>query len=266
VAELAIVRLCQLEDLDSLPHVLAQLRAGLPPTAAPSPSASSPTTAAAKKKFDETPITGVTSQSSLSGGIPPAAAVDGSEPPNGATKFAATTNGHIGEIGGTGPNGTPAATNGSETDHLEIARISQSSTASQAIQLDDESALAIWQQAAEQIGGLGGDMARQTSEIAIRAPNQLVATFPAKYNSCKLFCERPEVVKRLAQVISQLVGQPVQLSFQLSDETPAEVQPARPVSHRQKMQEVCDRPYVRKAMEVFDATALRLEEPEQVKS
>jgi DNA polymerase-3 subunit gamma/tau len=266
VAELAVVRLCQLEDLDSLPQVLAQLRDGLPPTTGLAPSASSPTIATAKKKFDEPTITGVASQPPLSGNIPAGVPADQSEAPSGETKTAFAANGHAAENGVASVSGSLTASNDSEMEHAEIARTSGPLTASRAIPLDSETALAVWNQAVEQIGGLAGDMARQASGIAIRAPNQLVATFPAKYNSCKLFCERPEVVKRLAQVISQLVGQPVQLSFQLSDETPAEVQPARPVSHRQKMQEVCDRPYVRKAMEVFDATALRLEEPEQVKS
>ncbi|HEY2880846.1 MAG TPA: DNA polymerase III subunit gamma/tau, partial [Pirellulales bacterium] len=63
VAELALVRLCTLDDLDSLPGLIAQLREGLPitsPAGAASGSASgsgaATSAAASKKKFEESAV------------------------------------------------------------------------------------------------------------------------------------------------------------------------------------------------------------------
>ncbi len=242
VAELAIVRICRLEDLESLPKVISQLRDGVPATNAPAPP--SVATAAAKKKFDNSAGSVATHVAGGEAGkfeISP-------------TKFAEHrhTNGH-------------AATECSENVQVDKYPANLAHTLSESRNWTEADAISAWHQAADQLGGLGGDMARQASGAAIRAPAQLVVTFPLKYNSCRVFCERPELTKRLAELISQSLGEPIQLSFQTDSEQTAETDIARPVSHRQKMQEVCNRPYVRKAMELFDATAQRFEEAEQIK-
>jgi hypothetical protein len=68
-------------------------------------------------------------------------------------------------------------------------------------------------------------------------------------------------VAQLSQIIADSLGRQVQLIFQLSEDEPnGSRESVRPLSTRQRMQQVCQRPYVRQAIELFDATPLRLEE------
>jgi DNA polymerase III subunit gamma/tau len=242
VAELALVRLCCLEDLDSLPELISQLQSGAPTTAIPAaPKAAMQRAAApAKKKFE---VNEPASASSNGIHLDSEAASSNGADSNGAASNGPATSGVADR---SEPTAEPIES--SPTPNAEIAVLSE------------DSALALWHQAADEIGGLAGDMAKQASRTAIRAPNCLVAYFPAKYNSCRLFCERPETAKRLAEVISRLAGGFVQLAFQEIPDESAETQ-LRPTSHRQRMKEVCDRPFMKKTMELFDATALRLDEP-----
>ena len=105
-------------------------------------------------------------------------------------------------------------------------------------------------------------MAQLASRVTLNGPGKLVVSFSAKYNSGKIFCERPETASKLQRELSRLAGKDIELAFQLEADGPAEQ--ARPTSARQRSVQVCQRPFVRKALELFDATAGRTEEPERV--
>jgi DNA polymerase-3 subunit gamma/tau len=236
-AELAIVRICKLEDLESLPQVIAQLRDGLPKTAPV--GAASTSAAVSKKKFDEPSVTSGSESELLTS--------------------PAWTNGN-------GHQATAPVFKRAETAADSAATHSSNGNGSRPpIPLPaSNQALAIWKQAATQLGGLAAEKAMQASEAAIVAPNQLVVTFARKYNFCKQFCERPEISSQIAEIVARLAGQPLSLQFCLADEAPQEQAAARPATLRQRMNEVCQRPLVRQAIELFNATPMRLEEPERI--
>jgi DNA polymerase-3 subunit gamma/tau len=272
VAEMALVRICKLEEFESLPQLISQLREGLPvqlsgvaaaasgqkPLVAEPSMAAPPAAAASKKKYDESVATANTSYPSASNGshavqdngsrahgngyaAPLAAATDTSDPEPGLE----AVNAELGLQSAVGPESRPI--------DGKIGNFSA------------ESALALWRQAAEKLGGLAAEKALQASEVAICAPNQLVVIFSKRYNFCRQFCERPEIASQLASIIQQLAGMALRLEFRLADEEP--VQPAemeRATTLRQRMYEACQRPFVRQAIELFDATAQRLEEPHKV--
>ncbi len=127
--------------------------------------------------------------------------------------------------------------------------------------ISDAEALRIWRQAAEKLGGLAGEKAGQASAAAVLQPNQLVVTFAKRYNFCRQFCERPEIVSQMNSILEQM-GAAWRLEFRLADDQPTDVaaEPERATTLRQRMYEACQRPFVRQAMELFDATAQRLEE------
>jgi DNA polymerase III subunit gamma/tau len=242
VTELGLVRICQLEDLDALPQLIAQMREGAP-LQLPAPAA------AAKKKYEPLVPPPATAQTAYTNG--------------------AATNGHASPLSN-GIDAVNAELAESHTAEVESPPISETSavppaTLSQSpasLDLTPEAALALWNQAADQLGGLAGDKAKQATVATLAAPDQLVVAFPKQYNFCKQFCERPETMRQLVDTLSQLAGGAVRLALQAIDDSPAKpVEAVRPTSNRQRMYEVCRQPFVRRAMEVFDAIAERLEEP-----
>jgi DNA polymerase-3 subunit gamma/tau len=245
VTELGLVRICQLEDLDALPLLIAQLRECAPLQTGAVPPA--------KKKYEPA----VTQPAAL-----PAVTSNGAAT-NGHASTAITTADSLSD--------TELRPPGSRYENAMVAGVplpdgrgSDDMTSVQPASLDltPEAALALWHQAAEQLGGLAAEKVRQATAATVAPPDQLVVSFPKKYNFCKQFCERPETMRQLVEVLSQLAGGQVRLALQLADDGPAEpVELVRPTSSRQRMYEVCRQPFIRRTMELFDAIAERLEEP-----
>ena len=128
-------------------------------------------------------------------------------------------------------------------------------------EISAENAFTLWRQAAEKLGGLAAEKAMQASGVAVSGPNQLAVTFPKRYNFCRQFCERSEIIAQLSGIIEELTGAAWRLEFRLAEDEPIEpAEPERGTTLRQRMYEACQRPFVRQAMELFDATAQRLEE------
>ncbi len=230
VAELALVRICRLDDLDSLPQLISELRK----TGGAEPASGVVPAVASKKKYDA-PLT--------------------------ATENATQTvhvagNGHIHPAAG--QNGHASAGASADVDTEPVER-TEEKIGQPEVALD---AMTIWRQVAEKLGGLAAEKAIQASSAAIRAPDQLVVTFPKKYNFCKQFCERPEMIGQIAEHVRQIVGRTLQLSFATEQEiAPTETEPVRRATVRQRIYEVSQRPFARRAMELFDASPQRLEEP-----
>jgi DNA polymerase III subunit gamma/tau len=230
VAELALVRICRLDELDSLPQLIAELRKSGGGEPAPGAAA----VAASKKKYDA-PLT---------------ATDDASETVHVAS------NGHV--LPTVGQNGH-GLTDASSVVETKPAEPTEENIGQPAAALN---ALSVWRQVAEKLGGLAAEKAIQASSAAIRAPDQLVVTFPKKYNFCKQFCERPEMIGQIAEHVRQIVGRSLQLSFATEQElAPSETEPTRRATVRQRIYEVSQRPFARRAMELFDASPQRLEEP-----
>jgi DNA polymerase III subunit gamma/tau len=230
VAELALVRICRLDDLDSLPQLISELRkaGGAEPASGAAPAVAS------KKKYDAplTPAVGASQTVHVAG--------------NGHIDPAASQNGH-------------ASAGASAEVEIKPAECAEEKIGEPAAALD---AITIWRQVAEKLGGLAAEKAIQASSAAIRAPDQLVVTFPKKYNFCKQFCERPEMIGQIAEHVCQIVGRSLQLSFATEQElAPSETEPTRRATVRQRIYEVSQRPFARRAMELFDASPQRLEEP-----
>jgi len=104
------------------------------------------------------------------------------------------------------------------------------------------------------------DFAGNYHRVAISAPNLLVVSLKASYN--KEWVERPEVRRKLEQVLCRRVGREVQLQFQVS-ETPKAARPERrqPQQSRvQRMREVEQDPLVQEAVKLFDAEVIRVDE------
>ncbi len=208
LAEMALVRIASLQQLDELSDLIAQLRSGEAPAHRRRPAHAWSSFAAGKKKAESEPAAPMT------GGAPVRDDVSG--------------------------NGRSAA----------------------AITLTADNAAEVWQQALSSVQGLLGEYAAQCESVAAVGGTRLVATFRAKYNFSKAFCERPDQLAALEQALAEVVGAPVKVELALlPDEPSAEAPSPRPVPQRQRRAEIAEHPMVRRATELFDARVTRIEEP-----
>ena len=218
LAELALVRICNLADLEQLAELVGQLR-DVSPTAPEGPpsraavgklAAGADASTPAKKKFDS-PVN-----------VPGGAATPSQEP----------------------VQGTP---------------------------LTPESLDQVWGQVITQLSDMFADSLRHNQRIAISAPNRLAVTFPARYTSCKTFCERAEQLTKLEKALETVCGQKVRVEFTVIESGPGEAGPAdgtaalaakaRPTA-RDRLNEKAEHPMVRRAIELFEARPVRVEGPE----
>ncbi|MEN6457737.1 MAG: DNA polymerase III subunit gamma/tau [Thermoguttaceae bacterium] len=212
LAELALVRISHLEDLDELADVIGQLRSGTPAPAGATASAARP----------------AVSQ-------PPMAGEKKSEP-------------DVVPQSVQGPQAAPTPS----ADSQPVARL----------ELSAENAVAVWTGALKRLSGMVVDQARQFDSVAIGAPNRLVIRFKPGYAVSKSVCERPEQVARFEQALAEVTGQPVRVTFALSEESQTQAEaPRRAVSAHQRLAEAAEHPLVRQATELFGAQPVRVEGP-----
>jgi len=120
--------------------------------------------------------------------------------------------------------------------------------------LTDESAAELWKQAILEVSETVASSAAHAERITAGGENQLVASFPASHGFFRDVCERPENRQRIEQALAQVHGGAVRLSFDIHADASEPAAPVRPphASRRQQLAEVAERPFVRRAMELFD--------------
>jgi DNA polymerase-3 subunit gamma/tau len=256
LAELAVVRICSLENLDDLARVISALKrnggplpvadqgrhnAAKEPRSRQSPPNSSIDAAPALR-----PPPSISNQTGADAAAAPAATTLASPPqPNdhGSSQPIKTPS-----------VGAPAAPEG--------AQAAPDTTSSEPEPLSQENARRMWDETLAAMGDMTAENASRYTGVAISAPNTLEITFSAKYTSSKTFCERPERARQLEQAMTEAVGSPVQLVFKV--QTPDSTSPTRPKprqSQRELMREKAANPMVRKAMELFDGHVTRVDVP-----
>lgn len=128
--------------------------------------------------------------------------------------------------------------------------------------LSPESIDILWKEALATLGDMTADFARYAERVVSNGPDRLVASFRAAYILHKESCERPERRSKLEQALSQVAGRPMRLDFELQDAGSAEEAKPQPVqSTRQRWREKEKHPLVRRAIEMFDAEVVRIDEP-----
>jgi DNA polymerase-3 subunit gamma/tau len=245
VVEMALVRICRLEDLEDLATLVEQLGAsggGSNVAPAPRPAIAPPRPAVASpppsrppanvdvKKNDE--LKGTNSEfgirnAEISQPIPPV-------------------------------EETPVTTAKRDADASEHAAFR---TPHSALSLSDAAARELWQRALGEFHDLLANHA-STADRITGSGNRVTVGFSKKYNLPKSFCERPEQATRLTQALSAAAGGPVTIQFVTLDEPVVEKRPQVNVgpSQVEKRREKEQQPFVRKALQMFDARVVRVEE------
>ena len=246
LAELALVRICELEDLDELSAAIAQLRSGVPVE----PNTSS--AAGVKKKYEPAVGSGGGSASGTSWGgsctATPGATVQLS-PQQGALP----------------PQQGALSPQQGALSPQQGATPPQSEQSSQAtVELTAENAIEVWNRALAGMTGMVVDQARHFDSVAFLAPNRLVIRFKPVYDFSKGFCERPEQIARFEKTLAEMIGRPTRVEFALAAEEPREplaAPTARAVPPHQRRLEAMQNPLVRRAAELFGAQVVDVVDP-----
>ncbi len=236
LAELALVRISHLEDLDELSAVIAQLQAGvaLGPGAVGRPAQAAPAIGAAKKKLEP--------------------AIDAPASIGGAT---------VGLPNRASDTAGQASSGTRQSDDEGLAEADPTSV-EPALALTAENAVEIWNRALGRLSGMVVEHARQFDAVAISSPNRLVVRFKAGYDLSKSACERPEQVARFEQALADVTGQRIGVEFALASNDPGQqepsVSPGRGVSPHQRLLEAVRHPLVQRASELFGAQPVRVDD------
>ncbi|HAA62881.1 MAG TPA: hypothetical protein DCE39_18300, partial [Planctomycetaceae bacterium] len=113
----------------------------------------------------------------------------------------------------------------------------------------------IWGEVTGQISDLLREHVERVDRVAISGPNRLDLVFPAEYDFHKRFCERPEVMKRLEQLLQDVTGGVVQVRLILEETETAEATTEAPATEESTVE--AD-PMVEEAQNVFGATVERV--------
>ena len=254
LAELALVRICHLEDFEELSEVILRLQSGVGQDA---PGPSTATGMAAKKKLEP-----ALASRSTSAGLP--AAVAGSS----------NRVGTVGQDNRDASDSTANPPQGVDSEQLDDDQ-SPSDELDQGVQgmggtsrtvvLTAENAMRIWDQALSRVSGIAADQAGHFDSVAIPAPNRLVIRFKPAYDVCKSVCERPEQVAKFERALAEVTGQRIRLEFALTADAQGPQGPApttaRSVSPHQRLLEVRQHPLVHRAAELFGAEPFRVDDP-----
>lgn len=228
LAEMALVRLCHLDDLDDLATAIADVRAG---TASDVPAES------VKKNGSPSPVAPMQS-------APPTPVASPSPPPTATPAPASRIDAPE------QPAYDPA-----EALPTEVTSIPSS--------IDPARLTAAWNAAVAGLEGLVGVQAELASKITLSGDGTAHVFFAPQNLVSKEFCESPSTSETLHKAVAQELGQRVVLRFVVDDlqssgtgkPTPA---PAPRISRRQLQAEIAQRPFVARALELFDSDSSKL--------
>ena len=126
--------------------------------------------------------------------------------------------------------------------------------------MNSDSADSIWQQTLAMLGDVTADLAKCYDSVAISAPNRLAVRFKASYTLQKESCERPERKSRLEAILSEITGQVMKIDLELLAEDKQATATAPVVkSRQQQIRDAQQQPFVRQAVELFEAEILRID-------
>ncbi|MFW6171274.1 MAG: DNA polymerase III subunit gamma/tau [Planctomycetota bacterium] len=211
--EIAVVRLCHLEDLEQLSSLIAHLENGSVPS-----SEGSSRAGAAGGASSQTPATA-----------------------------------------------QPKAAEKKKPEPVSQPRHEPASPAA-AQQLTAETADGIWRQVLEKLGDMTADFASHYDHVTTTTPDSLVVHFRQRYTFQKESCEQTERKAQLERTLAHIVGRPVRLEMAVVPDPEAEQARGPGPSMLQLTREKENDPFVRQAVELFDAEVVKVHVPRNFRS
>jgi DNA polymerase-3 subunit gamma/tau len=239
LVEIALVRICRLENLDALAGLIADLKSGTAP-AMPKPTSAQPaavTTSAPKKNVEPMKRDVVAAPADDEQLVEPARVSDSLESP--AEEVAAAV------------EDAPIKAQAESTIEREETPT---------LELDATTADATWTQVVAQLhqeGNLLASHAECSQAVQVDDAGCLVVSFTEQARFHRSACERPEAKSKLEQSIRQLVGASVRLRFDTAAGVPAPVlEETETPSPREQQKAIEEHPMVQRTAELFDAEVI----------
>ncbi|WP_428308285.1 DNA polymerase III subunit gamma/tau [Lacipirellula sp.] len=277
LAEMALVRICHLQNLDEIAALIEQLKGGeaLPvrPVAGAAPAPMGSTAALGAKKNAIASPAMPTASPSQSPALPvdvvPEMAARAVERPPAEPVASIVSNAAEdhprAELGARergeareGAGGQTAEADGPGNPSVKPA------PAAGPVQIDAAAAERIWREALEQLEAISGVVAASAHEatrISADAQGRLVVSFPESKKYMRETCLRPQNLSKLDAVLEQICGGRVPLTLTTHADPagsgPAAAAASRPNPKQQQADAAAD-PFVKRAVELFDADADRL--------
>ena len=269
LAEIALVRICSLEDLDDLTGLIGQLRGAASDVpaavAAPAPRRRAPAAAAPVAAASRPAPVAPTAPAAAPPATAPAAPLPhgaaAAPPVAAAPAQKKTTVGAEPPVAASAaPSIAPLAAPSIPAPVPAPPPVPDSPRApGPAPPLAAEQVGQIWKQALDEIGGMTADFAGDCLSVTLTAPNQVAVELKAAYN--KEWCDRPEVKQKLEQTLGRLAGQQLRVEFRVSASAiagPPPMNRREALQHqRRKMRELENHPLVQTAMQLFDAEVVQ---------
>ncbi len=229
LVEMAVVRIANLDDLQQLSDLIAQLGHEGSAGAVSRQPAARPTPSAKKKDV----VAG-------NGGTPA------------ATHHAASETAR--------PPAATAADDEQASPHTTADAPPAHRPPPGRLSIESADATDIWRQAVSSLGGVFCDVAADVQTVKAAGKNTLVVSFASAY-SCS-FCQRPERLVELERAVATVVGDKIKLEFRHESPPPRPSRDRpRGVSMRELVRQSYEQPLVRQAVELFDAEVTRVQPP-----
>ena len=239
LAEMAIVRICHLENLDELSTLISQVKGPQLKGLAPPTTASSPAKAPPVKKNVRASVPSpalpptlpeVTAQQATAPAVAAVAAVAKGTSVAAVTKNVAA-----------GPTVTEQAI----------------PAASTATHLSTENVEEVWKQVLNTLTGMVTDHAAEADDVSVDETGRLVVSFGESFH--RDICERPTNRSRLEEALQTVCGQKIGVVLKTHLRADVAAKPVvRAPSRRQQQAEIATQPFVKKALELFNGDPDRL--------
>jgi len=223
LAELALVRISMLEDLDRLDELIAQMKSGsVGAIASPSGSRRSESPPSPAPKLAKPPDN-----------APPVEKKNDIERPV------------VGEMVPDQPAGMPELVSAAEP----------------VIEWKDGCGKELQDAMADRLDAMTGTVVRRTTFSAIIGPNALDLLLPSNYNYERKMLEQAETIKRIESVARELTGRPIQIRFRTTDAIEAARKPEAPkAATRMQIVEEPDDPFIQDVMNTFGVKNWKVKE------
>lgn len=109
--------------------------------------------------------------------------------------------------------------------------------------------------------GLLAMQAEQAHSVALDGESRVLVRFAASDQFCLDMCQQPANVQTLERSLAEQLGTGVSLKFEIDHSVKVdrpEAKPKRVISQRQLQSEVAERPFVVRAMELFNTDISKL--------
>ena len=252
LVEMALVRICHLEDLDDLSAILEQLKE--------SPGFVAP--ASVLKNESQNIAGSTTKNTSKKNGAEINLA---SQPPTtarlnslattsvGTTSFAKLTEPPQ-AVDATHQDGTTVKAQASST---AVAELASPSLAPASLVLSPDNAEAVWKRTLDLLTGMLMDHAAEADEVVVDEQGRLALGFTESFH--RDYCEKSNNRARLESALQEACGNQVTLIMRSHNRIDSPEQPkTKSISRRQQQADLATQPFVKMAIDLFDCDPAKL--------